>query len=613
MFGVHDDDDPKARQRCTDCPCCIAFIGALGVFSVLYMKCVLGGNLERLYHGINFKGQVCGVDPGVQDEPYVYWCMQKHFSRKPEISLDHPICVDRCPGTGPSASGAPSASTMFEIEPDCAQVLGADGMASYKTVVVFNRFCMPDPAVFPTLAQQVSNEDLKDPQVWAMASMSSIHAAWPVLLGSFFVSVMLGYLYLVMLRHCAEPLIWLTMLLCVVGFGALGLYLFANAGTLSAQFGSDMEGSIGKQISPGNEETATRVAGVVCGVISLVLACLACCMHHSIQVGAACVEVSCDTIFEMPSLLLLPVIKAMFKGLLSLILIAGWLHVYSDTNIDEGGTDNGPPKFEHTNQQRAEIFFYVLMSFWILCFVNALYQFIVAYAVAEYYYTPYDHDHEKDVGCCAVWDGVYYGLVTHGGSLAFGSLLIALFMVVQKIIELAEKRNKELGDNKVVDCILGICLCCVSCCKSVVEHVNKNAYIDIAITSDSFCEAARSALAMIVELGGAMAILNGATFIFTLFGVVVISLGAGAFTHFMVGRGVFNDPASEFDVADPMAPMFMAMLIGMVVSLSFMHVFDMTSDTLLYCYGMDLRSHKGVASSAPEPLKELVHSASDSH
>jgi len=288
-----------------------------------------------------------------------------------------------------------------------------------------------------------------------------------------------------------------------------------------------------------------------------------------------------------------------------LVLISGFLLLWSCSGIDHNTADQSP-QYTHSQEQQAEIIFYMLMSFWILCFINALYQFIIAYAVAEYYYTPYDHDKEKDVGCCAVWDGVYYGLVSHGGSLAFGSLLIAIFMVVQKLIERAEQRNKEAGDNKVVDCILGICLCCVSCCKEVVEHVNKNAYIDIAITSDNFCEAARSALKMIVELGGAMAILNGATFIFTLFGVVMISLGSGAFAHFMVTRGTFADPMSEFNVPNPIAPMVLASLLGLVVSLSFMHVFDMTSDTLLYCYGMDLRQGKP-GHTAPEALKELVH------
>ncbi|OLP90103.1 hypothetical protein AK812_SmicGene28398 [Symbiodinium microadriaticum] len=61
----------------------------------------------------------------------------------------------------------------------------------------------------------------------------SIPAAWPVLLIAFFLAVLLGYMYLVALRHCTVLLIWLVMALSVAGSALLGFYLWANAGTLS--------------------------------------------------------------------------------------------------------------------------------------------------------------------------------------------------------------------------------------------------------------------------------------------------------------------------------------------------------------------------------------------
>jgi len=336
---------------------------------------------------------------------------------------------------------------------------------------------------------------------------------------------------------------------------------------------------------------------------------LGCCFHHSIQVGAACVEVACDTMFEMPSLLLLPVAKAFFKGVLSLVLIVGFIELYSSSGVSNG-SDGLPPHWTHSRDQYIQLILYMLMSFWIVCFVNALYQFVIAYAVAEYYYTPYDHDGEKDVGCCAIWDGLYFGLLLHGGSLAFGSLLIAIFMVLQKLIEFAEKQNKDTVNNPVITCVLCLFGCCINCCKETVEFVNKTAYIDIAVTSNSFCAAAKNALVMITELGGAMAILNGATFIFTIFGVVLIMLGSAAFTYFVSSQGVFVQQNSEFDISMPMAPTVVAGILGALVGMAFMHVFDMTSDTLLYCYGYDLHNNKNTAS-APQALKELVHGSKD--
>jgi len=240
-------------------------------------------------------------------------------------------------------------------------------------------------------------------------------------------------------------------------------------------------------------------------------------------------------------------------------------------------------------------------------FVNALYQFIVAYGVAEYYYTPYDHDNEKDVGCCALWDGVYFGMVTHGGSLAMGSFLIATLTFIQMILKAARDASAE---NQVVACILCLINLCVGCCKEFVEFVNRNAYIDIAITSNNFCSAAAEAVGMIVSMGGAMAILNGATWVFMLFGMLLSGLAAAAFTYMVVTQGTFAEQNSQFEVINPSAPTAIGGMIGVIVSASFMHVFDMTSDTLLYCYGYDLKTGSH-SSHAPAALKELVHTTKD--
>lgn len=151
----------------------------------------------------------------------------------------------------------------------------------------------------------------------------------------------------------------------------------------------------------------------------------------------------------------------MCKGLLLLVLVIGFLELYSSAPI-KTPADGTAPRLEQDLSGWEAILFYLFVSFWIVVFVNALYQFIVAYGVAEYYYTPYDHDNEKDVGCCALWDGVYFGMVTHGGSLAMGSFLIATLTFIQMILKAARDASAE---NQVVACILCLINLCVGCCK----------------------------------------------------------------------------------------------------------------------------------------------------
>lgn len=49
------------------------------------------------------------------------------------------------------------------------------------------------------------------------------------------------------------------------------------------------------------------------------------------------------------------------------------------------------------------------------------------------------------------------------------------------------------GDNKCTKCILDCLSCLVACFERFIEFLNKNAYIQIALTSKSFCPAAKDA------------------------------------------------------------------------------------------------------------------------
>lgn len=614
MHFHHDDDehqedeeevDLKSRHSCTDMPCCLLFGAALTAFVILYSWCMRAGNLGRLYHGIDYKGQICGIDAEVADQPLLYWCPLSTSGSQLSLNLQKPICVDTCPGSG---TAGPASTPMYTIQPECEVVSGPEGVSSYKTMNLLGRYCVPRVGknqLKAAVKSVVGEGQLKS---WAnqfMETLSTIPAAWPVLLGVFLVSIVMGYLYLALLRHCAEPLIWISMLLSILGFGLLGCYLWRSASDFSA---SALPAGVSlPEGVEGHQETAMRVVAGVCWALALAVALLACCFRHSIAAASASVEVACDAMFEMPSLLLAPVVKALFKGLLFLVLLYGFLLLYSTADITETGGDGISRSFELSKKQYYMILYYMLVSFWILAFVSALYEFVIAYAAAEYYYTPYDHDDEKDVSAFVMCEGLHVGLLYHTGSLAFGSLLIAILQTLQKVIEYAEHKNEETANSHVIKCLLCCCVCCVKFCKDTVKFINKNAYIDMAITSHNFCDAAKQAVEMIVELGGAMAVLNGATFVFTVFGTVVITLACGVVSYVAAAHGAFGDAEAGAGLECPLAPMVVSMMLGCLVALDFMAVFDMTSDTLLYCYGVDLHSGKG-GYTAPTALKELVHS-----
>merc|ERR1719440_1763724 len=165
--------------------------------------------------------------------------------------------------------------------------------------------------------------------------------------------------------------------------------------------------------------------------------------------------------------------------------------------------------------------YYVIVGFWILCSLTALSQFVLAYSVQLWYFTPCIHDH-KDAPSCSLFRGYYIGASCHLGSLVYGSIIITVLQCVSIALSTLAKAAEAEG-NPCLAVLAKCCLCCVTCYQRFIEFLNKNAYMDIAINSTSFCTAARNALQVMQEEIGAIGFLNGATFIFQLAGVGAIT------------------------------------------------------------------------------------------
>lgn len=603
----------KESHQCTDCPCCVLFL----VSSVAWAGCYFYGNqngdIRYMYHGLQTGPDgstlVCGVGV-LEQKPMLYYCAEGKSVLNSLIGQTvakdsfQPLCVEACPDWNSQYAPA-GCSTVGVINP-----------IPYGTTEFLSRFCLPNmtdiPPGFPNTSE-LTNGQIGSEAAKYMESASSIGNAWPVLLGSFVFSIVLGYVYLILLRCCAKPLIWATMITAVVGFAGFGVFLFVNADSFKAQIEAT-EGPVPPSLTEHSANSARSLA-VVCGVISALLLCVMFCFCKSIDTAAAVVKCACETIWDMPILLTSPLLKAGTKGVVYLVVMYGFLLCYATAEpVSHWSGNNGMSRtFEHTDQEKWVIGYYVFGSLWILCFLDAFFQFVVAYIVADYYYAPYEgEDKQEPEQCCALFEGVTLGLGKHAGSIAFGSLLIAIIMFVQKCLEYAEKKNKETADNHCVTCILGSLICCVGCCKEAIEFMNKNAYIDIAVSGkDGFCTAVQNAMKVMIDQGGAMLILNGTTFVFSLFGSMLIMLGTGAMTYFFVNQGEYDNMMGNNDksaVSDKAVVVLVACIIAFGVSYCFMNVFDMTADTLLFCYGYDkMMNHYPVT--APPELRDLCDSA----
>merc|ERR550532_3691798 len=62
------------ERKCTDKGCAVFLLFFLVGLWHIYSQARKEGNLAKLTHGFDWKGEICGVDEAVRDRPLLYWC-----------------------------------------------------------------------------------------------------------------------------------------------------------------------------------------------------------------------------------------------------------------------------------------------------------------------------------------------------------------------------------------------------------------------------------------------------------------------------------------------------------------------------------------------------------
>jgi hypothetical protein len=353
------------------------------------------------------------------------------------------------------------------------------------------------------------------------------------------------------------------------------------------------------------------ITGGVFALLTFLVMLMACCLGESIELACKILKVAGSALQQIPCAIFMPVIDcaiklAIFFSMLSgMMLLASCGDVKAHHIATPGGEVQGLKRsFHWGNDVKAYLLYYIFMSFWNLEIFSALSQFVLSFAVVQWYYTAIP----KGLQCFGLVWGWIYGLTVHLGTLAMGAFIIAVLRFIQFLISLAQQANKANGDNAVIAIILCVAQCLVKCCEECIKELNKNVYIDVAVTGNNFCGAWSDVRAFIGEYGAAVMILHGACFVMTLGGVVVVTCGTSYLSYTLcLNVKRWSDAASPNHVASPKLVAIVVAIMSAIISYSFMVVYDHTADTLLYVYAWNQKhANNTVGNYCPEELKSLV-------
>ncbi len=156
---------------------------------------------------------------------------------------------------------------------------------------------------------------------------------------------------------------------------------------------------------------------------------------------------------------------------------------------------------------------------------------------------------------------LYRAFRYHLGSLAFGSFILAIVQLIRLILEYITQQAKQSGldqSNKMVKYLLDCLRCYAACFQRFVEFLNRNAYIQIALSGENFCTSAKNAFVQMVKNPARFALVNGIGGIFVLFGKLFVLVATVALCYIILIDA--NPYKSKID-----NPLFPLIIIGIIV------------------------------------------------
>ncbi|KAM6921578.1 choline transporter-like protein 5-B isoform 1-T1 [Xenentodon cancila] len=239
---------------------------------------------------------------------------------------------------------------------------------------------------------------------------------------------------------------------------------------------------------------------------------------------------------------------------------------------------------------------------WLVNFTLALGQCTLAGAFTSYYWAL---KKPKDIPPCPLYSSFSRAISYHTGSLAFGSLILAVVQMIRIALEYLDHKLK--GSQNAVARFL---LCCLKGCFWCLEHfikfMNRNAYIMIAIYGKNFCTSSKEAFFLLMRNVVRVAVLDKVTDFLLLLGKLLISGGVGVLAFFFFSRRIplFQEEVPSLNYL--WVPLVTVTFGSYIIANGFFNVYAICVDTLFLCFCEDLERNDG-SSSRPYYMSPGLH------
>lgn len=460
---------------------------------------------------------------------------------------------------------------------------------------------------------------------------SDLAKSWPTILFCLALTIILSFVWVTILRCCATVMVWAGVALFFVLFtvsAGFCFYRWYHLRTAVEEIPYELTIDFSIYF---RSASLWLTLGIILSIVLVFLLLAIVCLQSKVRIAIAMINQTSKALIHMSSVFFWPLLPLTLELLViaQVLFVAMSLRSISDPigTMDSNSTDalsssgfedqarrdlktmfrlipcnltsdssaGKACRFLYYGDRKYTIFlqfFNLFMFFWLVNFVRSLADMTLAGAYAHYYFS------RRTPGsmpkCPLLWS-LFRAIWYHFGSLAFGSLLIALLQWLRVLVEYVDAKLKKY-DNLFTRTLLRCCCCCLWCLEKVLRFLNRNAFIMIAIHGQSFCSGAQSAFHLLLKNLVRVIVVNGVTSFLLFIGKMSVVIISGAIAYLYLDGVIFSDTVfADFQptIRYVFVPVFIVVLGSYIIASLFASIYEMGVDTMFLCFLEDLEHNDG--------------------
>ncbi|TRY64316.1 hypothetical protein TCAL_04623 [Tigriopus californicus] len=652
----HDEDfhGPINKRSCTDVICLLLFLVFLGAWIAVAVYAFANGNPQRLIYPSNSDGEICGRGNYTESPKLLFFDLSRCARLSSVTGCPTPqVCVKECPNDfgRPWAEINDAGNSQTDVKrkmfpfcgPKMAESQITDDSITVKELIL-QKICPPWWVPSKTLLgrcipsfqttednQPMTNETviidsnetpeneivdggvlkkavnyigkLIDVRSFGERIYSDLATTWWMIILALILATILSLVWIILMRFVAAVMVWTSLILSVLLLCVGIVYCYFRYSQLKddPRFSSNL--SVYSELS-----TTWLVLLIILAVVLLIVLIILIFLRKRIKLAIELIEEGSIAVGHMMSTLIFPVVP-FFCDLVVIawfVLLAAFLASCDGEIPPENVTILCPEarcdffKYGTTPMANYLQIFNVFGLLWGLFFVSAMEEMVMAGAFAAWYWT-FD---KKNLPSAPLTRSFGRTFRYHLGTLAFGSLIIAIIRMIRLVIEFIEQKMKEhRQDNPLVKAILCMCRCCFWCLETFMKFINRNAYIMTAIYGRNFCWSAKEAFSLLMRNIARVAVLDKITDFLLLLGKLVIVGTMGVLSFYIFSGRI--DKIQVEDLNYYFVPVFVIIVGSFFIADVFFDVYEMAVDTLFLCFLEDIERNDGSADKPYYMSKDL--------